>query len=143
MPGVGADAPANFRYPVTAVTSFLSALKAKDPERLAEATALRSQYEAAEKHKKTFKAILEKNLPDTELNDLANALDGFTIVDTNTAKSSARLGVILQKPHGNDILRRTIQVRLEAKGWKVLDIEEPRTIEGFAKARRTPAKGSR
>jgi len=129
--GLGANEPANFKYPVTAVNSFLKALRAKDAEGLAQATALHAETESADKNKKMFKAILDKNLPDNELNDLAGKLDGFRVVSQNIPKSTGRLGVILGKQKGNDTLQRTITVRLEKSGWKVVDIGPEGVIEGF------------
>jgi hypothetical protein len=139
-PGMGLDQKPDFRYPVTAVNSFLVALRAKDPERLADATALRSKYEASEKNKKLFESILSKTLPDNELNDLASKLEGYQVINQNLPKSTGKLGVILAKRSGNDQLQRTVTVRLEKEGWKVLDVSGEGKIEGF---NRMPIKGSR
>jgi len=115
------------------VNSFLVALRAKDPERLANATALHAEAESADKNKKMFKAILDKSLPDNELNDLASKLEGFQVVSQNIPKSSGRLGIILGKRRGNDMVQRTVTVRLEKAGWKVVDIGPEGVIEGFSK----------
>jgi hypothetical protein len=135
---VGANEPSDFRYPVTAVRSFLNAVKAKDPERLAQTIALHAPYEADEKRKKTFEALLNKSLPDNELSDLAKGLDGYQVADTNTPKTTGRLGVILRKIQGRDMLQRTITVRKEQAGWKVVDIGPVGTIQQF---RGFPTKG--
>jgi hypothetical protein len=142
MSMVGPNTPPDYRYPVTAVNTFLSALRAKDPERLSQATALRAEFEAAEKNRKQLKAIIDKSLPDSDLNDLAKGFEGFTVAGTNQPKSTGRLGVILQKSDGKDMLRRTIEVRNEAKGWKVLDIGGTARIQGYNNMRPVPVKGS-
>ena len=120
----------NFRTPVGAVTAFLNALKVKDPERLAEATALRAPTEAKPRNRDLFSAILEKSLTEEDLNELAIKLDGFQIVDFNPPHSSARLGVILMKPSRNGSqLIRTITARHEKAGWKVVDISGQGELE--------------
>jgi hypothetical protein len=142
--GGGSNEPPDFSEPVAAVESFLNALKARDPERLSQATALRAPYEAVEKHKKVFQAILDKSLPDNELSSIANNLDGFTVSGTNTPKSSGRIGVILQKTKENDRITRVVDVRREKAGWKVLDIQDPRILKGIpTPGRRTESSSSR
>jgi hypothetical protein len=114
---------ADFRTPMGAVNAFLDALKAKDPDRLAEATALRAPTEASVKNQKLFTAILERSLAEDELGELNTKLDGFQIADHNVPKSTGRYSIILVKPGKNGAtFRRTIYTRHEKAGWKVYDI---------------------
>lgn len=124
----GAD---SFHTPWGAVNLFLNALKAKNAERLAEATALRAPTEASgTKNQKLFAAILEQSLSEDDISDLANKLEGFQIVGQNEPKSSGKLGIILGKPGKNgESYRRVITVRHEKAGWKVVDISGQGTIE--------------
>ena len=92
------DRPADFHSPQGAVKAFLSALKAKDLDRLNEATALRAQREASSaKNQELFKKIFDLSLSDSELDELAKKLDGYTIAGENPPKSTGRVDVILQK----------------------------------------------
>jgi len=120
--GVAATGNASFQFPTTAVNAFLAALKAKDKDRLSQATARRSATEAEEKHQKIFAAILEQSISDEELDDLSKALDGFQVMSELPAKSTGRIGVLVGKQSGRDFLRRTMMVRKEKDGWKVMDI---------------------
>ncbi len=120
MPDAGAPAdtgPQNFHTPEGAVRSFLSALRAKDPERLAETVALRSVHEASPKNQKLFESIIERSLSEDDLSDLANKLAGFQMVGANEAKSTGRFSITLGKPGKNgEYLRRTITLRREKAG---------------------------
>jgi hypothetical protein len=135
--GSGQDnRPADFHSPEGAVRAFLSALKAKDLDRLNEATALRAQVEAASsKSQELFKKIFDLSLSDSELDQLAEALNGYTISGENPPKSTGRVEVILRKAGNNNnangtstgntngsYFLRKITVRHEKKGWGVLDI---------------------
>ena len=114
--------PNAFQRPGTAVQAFLSAVKAKDKDRLSQATARRSVTEAVEKHQKIFAAILEQSISDEELDDMAKSLEGFQVQTVLQAKSTGRTGVVIGKMDNRDRLQRTVQVRLEKEGWKVLDL---------------------
>jgi hypothetical protein len=119
------NAPADFHSPQGAVRAFLNALKAKDLDRLNEATALRAQVEATAKNQGLFKKIFELSLSDSELDDLSKKLEGYRIAGENPAQSTARVDVILQKQDSNSnggYFRRKVTVRHEKKGWGVLDI---------------------
>ncbi len=98
-PGAGgADAgPADFHSPEGAVKAFLDALKAKDLDRLNESTALRAAIEASAKNQELFQKIFELTLSDSELDELAKKLEGYTIAGENPPKSTGRVDVILQK----------------------------------------------
>jgi len=126
--GAGADsAPGNFHTPSNAVTSFLNALQARDADRLAEATALRAALESSSKTQPWFEKILGLSLSDSELDDLAKKLEGFTVSGENPPKSTGRVEVVLQKALAGNVgyVRRTVVVRHEKKGWGVLDIGGP------------------
>ena len=69
-----------------------------------------------------FSAILDGSLGADELDDLAAKLDGFSVSGQNLPKSSGRVGVTLTKSQKTSQLRRTITVRREKSGWKVVDI---------------------
>jgi len=118
------NTPADFHSPEGAVQAFLSALKAKDLDRLNEATALRAQVEASGKNQGLFKKIFDLSLSDSELDDLAKKLEGYQLAGENPAKSTGKIEVILRKQSeraGGYFLRK-VTVRHEKKGWGVLDI---------------------
>jgi hypothetical protein len=119
------------------VTSFLNAVKAKDAERLAEATALRAPTEASPRYQKIFTAIVEQSLTPEDLDELAKKLEGMNIIGQNQAKSSGRLGIIIGKngQQSGESLQRTITVRKEKSGWKVCDISGQREFEPFGRRR--------
>jgi hypothetical protein len=128
-PGAGAAnanvdlGPADFHTARGAVTAFLNALKAKDQDRLNEATALRAQLEASAKNQPIFKKIFDLALSDSDLDDLAKKLEGYQIATEHQGKSTGRIIVILRKPgHNGGYFQRTVTVRHEKKGWGVLDI---------------------
>jgi hypothetical protein len=106
------------------VRAFLNALQAKDRDRLAEATALRSQTEAStEKTKELFGRIVDLSISDAEIDDLAKKLQGFYIAGENAPKSTGRLGIYIDKPTAEgSVLRFTLTVRKEKKGWGVMDM---------------------
>jgi hypothetical protein len=133
MGGNDTNAPANYTMPLTAVTTFLNAVKSKNKDRIADATALRSVREAHSKSmKQLFSNILDNSISDEDVNDLAKQLEGYSIIGQNTAVSSGQLGIILGKSNGNyGQYRRTITVRHEAKGWKVSDITGRSELEGM------------
>jgi hypothetical protein len=120
--GNASSAPVSFHYPNTAVEAFLAALKARDKDRLTQATAKRAATEADEKHRKIFASILEGSLGDDELDEMGKALDGFRVMQVLPAKSTGRISVVVGKQDGRDYLQRTIVTRKEQEGWKVMDI---------------------
>jgi hypothetical protein len=102
----------------------LNALQAKDRDRLAEATALRAQNEAStEKVKELFGKIVDQSISDAEIDDLAKKLQGFHIAGENAPKTTGRLGIYVDK-HTDEgsVLRLTLTVRKEKKGWGVMDV---------------------
>jgi len=118
----GSGKAADFTTPKSAVQAFLDALKERDPDLLAESTALRAATESSTRNRDLFTAILDGSLSDDTFDDLIEKLDGFRIVGNNAPKSSGRLGIILEKTEDGDRFRRTIDVRREKAGWKVVDI---------------------
>lgn len=116
--------PVDTTSPEGAVKSFLNALKARDREQLAEATALRAVSEMeGGRHRELFSRIFDNSISDAELDDLASSFDGFEVAGFNQVKSTGRLGVTVRKTgEGGGWLQRTITVRREKKGWGVLDI---------------------
>ncbi len=118
------NGPADTRSPQGAVRAFLNALQAKDRDRLAEATALRSQTEAStEKMKELFGKIVDMSISDAKIDDLAKKLQGFQVAGENAVKSTGRLGIYLDKPTDEgSVLRFTLTVRKEKKGWGVMDM---------------------
>jgi hypothetical protein len=140
-PGGGnnqADAgPADFRTPQAAVRTFLNALKAKDADRLSEATARRAAAESTGKNQELFTKILEVTLPDSELDDLAKKLSGYQIAGENPQKSTGKADVVVQKRNGDgSSSSRRITARREKKGWGVLDIGPEQVFKTLGAVRR-------
>jgi hypothetical protein len=124
-PGAAKGRVADFHTPRDALDAFLTALKARDPVRLREATALRAPIEAAPTNRALFAALLDQGLSEEELKGLASRLEGCEIVDPGSP-SRGRCTLTLMKP-GRDGARRVLRVstRREKAGWKVLDISLP------------------
>jgi hypothetical protein len=120
------DGPGDFTSPIGAVQAFLSALKAKDADRLSEATALRAtdiREQTSTKSQDMFKKIQDLSLTDSEMDTLSKKLEGYSIAGENPPKSTGRADVVIQKSGENGrYSRRKITVRREKKGWGVLDI---------------------
>jgi hypothetical protein len=124
----------------------LSALRAKDLDRLNEATALRAQVEASAKNQDIFKKIFDLSLSDSDLDDLAKKLDGYQIAGENPPLSTGRVDVVLQKrdPNSNGgYFRRKVTVRHEKKGWGVLDIAGPQEFKALNSMPRRTGTGKR
>jgi len=131
----------SFHNPVDGAKAFLAALKAKNIEKIAEATALRAPLEAkGTTNQKIFQALLNKELGEDDLNELAKTLEGFQISGMNQARSSGQIGITLSKYEKNRYLRRTITMRHEKAGWKVLDISGQGEIVGTGTAVRRPGR---
>ena len=142
MPGSGAgpqgadNNPPDFHTPEGGVTAFLNALKARDLDRLTEATAIHAQVEAAAKNQEIFKRIYDGSLSEQELDNLAKKLEGFQLQGNNTPKSTARIDMIITKRgEQNSIINRLVTVRHEKRGWLVCDISGPAE---FKNPRMTP-----
>jgi hypothetical protein len=148
-PGAGAGSnvdttPADFHSPEGAVQAFLSALKAKDQDRLSEATALRagSQVEGGSRNRDMFKKIIDLALSDSELDDLSKRLEGFEIASRNPMTSTGRIGVVLQKANEDGgYTRRLVTVRHEKKGWGVMDIGPPTVFKSGRVPRKSSGRG--
>jgi len=137
----GALGPANFRNPYTVTAAFLAALRAKDPDRLAQTTALRAPTEASVKYQKVFASILEQSLAPEDIEELASKFDGMTIIGHNQPKSDHRFDVIVGGTKGTSQYHRTITCRLEKAGWKVVDISGAREFEKPITIIRPPTGG--
>jgi hypothetical protein len=163
------NGPADLRSPEGAVMAFLSAAQAKDRDRLAEATASRSQKEALieigdgskdrprasataaaaskdtgnSKNQEMFAKIVDSSISDSELDDVAKKLEGYQIAGENAVKSTGRLGIYIDKLAENgSVVRRTVTVRREKKGWGVMDISPPTEFKpAGAITRRRPSRG--
>jgi hypothetical protein len=114
--------PVDFHKPRESVQAFLDALEDKDVDLLSEATALRSPYEASSKHQKLFQSILDGSISEAQLNDIAENLDEYKIKGIGQVISTGRLSVLIQKTTDTGFHQRTVTVRKEKAGWKVLDI---------------------
>ena len=137
MPPLGSGGPgatgsvatlANFREPRGAVTAFLDALKARDKDALAEATALRSATEASAKYQTLFTSILERSTPDDKFDDLVKNFEGFTIAYQQAATKTGRIRIVLSKTVEGRPLTRAMEVRKEKAGWKVVDLSGYRDL---------------
>lgn len=129
--------PGNTNSPDGAVKAFLHALKTKDRDRLAEATALRavSPTEGGS-HRELFSRIFDNSISDAELDNLASQLDGFRVAGFNQVHSTGRQGVTVRKPGEKGAwLQRTITVRKEKKGWGVLDISSQTKFDAMPRGR--------
>jgi hypothetical protein len=148
-PGLGAGAGGaaagtnDFSSPVKGAESFLAAVKSKDPNRLREAVALRSQYEADTKsHRDMFATILGDDGADAGiLDELATAFNGMAVSGMNTIKSTGKRGVTVSKMEKGDEIRRTLIVRREKDGWKVQDFSGKKTLD-LPSGRNTAAGGA-
>jgi hypothetical protein len=142
MPGAagGADTkdagPADTHSPLAAVRTFLNALRAKDADKLSEATAQRAATESSEKNQATFSKILEVSLSESEMDDLAKKLEGYQVAGENPPKSTGRVDVVVQKNGQNgSYYRRRITARREKKGWGVLDISPEQVFKSLGTVR--------
>ncbi|WP_435016786.1 hypothetical protein TA3x_004362 [Tundrisphaera sp. TA3] len=120
--GIGANEPADFSGPWSGAVAFLSALKAKDKDRLAQAVARRAPTEAAEKYRKIFLSISDVSISDEELDEMAKAFEGYKPVQQMPAVSSGRIDIVLGNNTGPDYRQRKVTMRKEKEGWKLLDI---------------------
>jgi hypothetical protein len=141
-PGGGAaeqdDGPGDFRSPIGAVRAFLSAVKAKDADRLNEATAIRAPGEAdSKKNRDTFKKIVDLALSDSEFDELAKNLEGYRVMGENPQKIIGRVDVVARKPGENgSYSQRTFTVKHEKKGWGVLNVSPSTVFKAMGTIRR-------
>jgi hypothetical protein len=102
--------------------SFLEALQNKDIRLVAEATALRAEYEAeSARDQAMFRDLKSESLAQEDFDELARAFDGMKVVGMNQRKSTASVGVIVGKQEENAYMTRTLLMRKEKDGWKVMD----------------------
>lgn len=137
-PGVsgGSGKAPSFRYPITAAQAFLDALKAKDPQKLKDAVALRSRLESSAAHRSLFEQILDSSLPAETLKALADAFEGYTIVRPGAVEGTGHQDVILMKSADRGNLQRALTLRKEKAGWKVSDFSSARKIRDRGVMRR-------
>ena len=110
-----------FTNPMAAANAFLAAIKEKDLNKIAQATALRAATES--KNQKLFQLILSQELAQEDLDELAKKLAGFhDLRQQRPQEHAACVGVTVTKTEGTSIMRRTITMRHEKAGWKVQDI---------------------
>ena len=138
---------ADFNTPVGAVNAFLNAAKAKDRAKIAQATARRAPTEAVAKNREFFAVLLNESVGDDQLDQLATAFDGYTVSGLQRAINTGQMGVNLSKSSGGDALTRTVQVRREKDGWKVLDWQRgvyvPRLWDTEQQAKRYASRRNR
>jgi hypothetical protein len=129
--GAGANnQPADFSTPQGGIQAFLNALSARDPDLLADAVALRSEYEARAANQPRLKAILNKELDSTELDEIAKGFDNLQIAGMNERKSTGLLGFSLARTDESGHQEsRVVYVRKEKAGWKVLDWSVQREVK--------------
>jgi hypothetical protein len=123
--GSNPDEPSDLSTQRGGAAAFLNALRAKDPVRLREATARRAEeFNKGKRYEKLFKSILDESISQDEIEELAKVFEGFQIAGANQAKTTSTLGIILQKsnPKTGRLVYRTLTVRREKEGWKVLDL---------------------
>ena len=122
----GNNGKPTFKNPVGAVTTFLNAVKKKDPEAIAEATALRAGQptETSPHYQKIFTAILEQSLAPEDLDEFAKKFEGMSNPQLMPALSTGRASVVISKAGKSSgaYFTRTIVVRKEKAGWKVVDV---------------------
>ncbi len=137
------DGPVNVNTPEGAVKSFLSALKARNADRLSESTALRAARDSAGKNQEMFDKIIKVTISDSELDDLAKKMEGYQIAGENPQTSTGRVDVVVQKSGQNGTYyKRKITARREKKGWGVLDIgpEQPFRPLGAVRRPKMPSR---
>jgi hypothetical protein len=108
-----------------------------------EASALRASLEPPEKNKALFKKIFELSLSDSEIDDLAQRLEGYRIAGENPPKSTGKIEVVLQKS-SEDGARHVlvITVRKEKKGWGVLHIAKATEFKPMGRTPRRTGTGA-
>jgi len=123
---------------IEAAEKFLDALKDKDLQKLQDAIALRAPLQAAVKHRPIFANIRDGQLDEATLTELSEAFDEMKVAGMNTPKSTGLRGVIVSKTEKekNEMVSRTIYVRREVAGWKVLDFSGPHIRSSFGNSYR-------
>ncbi len=120
--GGAGNGAADFSTPGGAAMAFLMAVQSKDRARIAQATARRAPTEASARNQEVFKVLLEESVDDDQLEELAKAFQGYQISGLQIAKNTGQRGVNLSKQgSAGESLTRTVQVRKEKEGWKVID----------------------
>ena len=127
--GAGAEVKTDFTDPVKAVDSFLSAVKARNIDKIAESVANRAKADASSaKAKEMFNSIHERTLSDDDMAELADDLKDFKVQGMKPASSTGSREVLLSKRIQDEKtkrsynLSRSVRVRKEKDEWKILDI---------------------
>lgn len=110
---------------VKGAQTFLAAVRSKDVERIADAVALRSvsPEEGSARYKKTFQAILDRSVEPQVMDEIYEAFKEMKVVGSNNIKSSGSRGIIVgHQSDKQEYITRTLTMRREKAGWKVLDI---------------------
>jgi hypothetical protein len=107
-----------FNNPVTAASFFLAAVGRKDLNAIAQATALRAAIES--KNTRLFQLILAQKLGQEDLDELARELSGYQVRGITPGGNTVK--IVVTRPAGNGVMRRTLTMRHEKAGWKVQDI---------------------
>jgi hypothetical protein len=122
--GAAAGEP-DYTTAVKGAETFLAAVTSKNVERIADALALRSvsDTEGSAKYKATFQAILDRSIDPEAIEQIAANFKDMKIVGTNSVKSSGSRGIIIGRTNEKqEFLTRTLTMRREKAGWKVLDL---------------------
>ncbi|MFO0956345.1 MAG: hypothetical protein U0800_02630 [Isosphaeraceae bacterium] len=106
------------------MNTFLSAIKSRDPERISNAVALRSRTEAKDANKPLFEAMLDKNLTEDAISDLARSYEGMSVINYSALSETGKVSVRVGKQNGREVIERSLIVRKEKAGWKVLDFDK-------------------
>ena len=110
-------------------------MKAKDVQKLADATAKHAEFESSSNHRVLMKSILDASVNQADLDDLARSFDGMKVEGIGTRKSSGMVNVVVSKTERvvvkssttnsnqniSNYMNRTLYLRKEADGWKVQD----------------------
>ncbi len=127
--GGGSDKDDDFSTAFKGAESFLNALKKKDPEKLAATIAKHAEYEAKESHREMFKNIALQSASGSEIDELARAVSGMKVMDSNVRKSSGTWGIIVGKQDSHERTTRTLLMRHEKDGWKVQDVGPEKVLK--------------
>jgi hypothetical protein len=145
--GGGNNAAPSFTNPLAAVNSFLNAVRKKDPEALADATALHAgqETETSVNYRKVFLHVLERSLAPEDLDEIAKKFEGMKVMEMLPAKSTGRVGVVVGKSGKTqgEYFTRTITVRKEKAGWKVVDVSGQREFDAPIMIRGMPGMRGR
>lgn len=124
-----ADKSPDYSKPETAVQTFIDAAKNKNLSVLAEATALRAatNEEITQKQRQFLESLKNENVDQGGLDELARAFDGVEILSQNQARSTHSRSLTVGKTEEGKLITRTVYVRLEKDGWKIMGFSGQRS----------------